>query len=458
MDGDRATAERVVERLRFGLPPRDRAGALTTGLCEQVRRVERSLCSGSAASDHAMVVKADHGAGASHMLQVAREMALDAGYAASLVVAGPPGGVRFNRVDTLFGAICHGVEVDRSGRRGIGALFDAVAGLSAAPASPEPALLALGRPRAAGPRAARRDADRPEMGGRSPVRAAGPRTGAERIGQRLGALSSHGRWDYSEYLRSPAMYVALRAWAAGADREARLVVESWLADPASYRDRGTWLYETLIYRLRDAFRDPRPAWKFHAEGTLALHETGRTQVWDAIADLGSIARAAGLRGIVFLFDDVEDGILGLGRADHRQGALRNLLRFFEDAPAPHGVRAGAGESQSPIRSLFAVTSDFGARCRAQALGRDEDEVDWARIEALSSLRLPPMALEEFFDLAGRIRLTHGLAYGWDAAGALPDGALAELAGRLWKAPAPERVRWGIQRVVQALDERLQARD
>src|SRR5947209_17058510 len=92
---DRATAERVVEQLRYGVPPPEHVRAFTVGRATQLRALEESLSHPTNGKGSALLVKANYGSGKSHLLNVVREMALEAGYAVSLVVIDAQGGVRF---------------------------------------------------------------------------------------------------------------------------------------------------------------------------------------------------------------------------------------------------------------------------------------------------------------------------------------------------------------------------
>src|SRR5438034_560695 len=90
---DPSTADRIIESLRFGVPPADNVRAFTVGRREQMAELERSLELGDGDRGSALLVKANYGAGKSHLLKVIREMALDAGYAVSLVVVNAHEGV-----------------------------------------------------------------------------------------------------------------------------------------------------------------------------------------------------------------------------------------------------------------------------------------------------------------------------------------------------------------------------
>lgn len=403
---DAAVAAQVVEQLRYGLPPHGRSRAFTVGRQEQLAAVARQL---DCRAGTGLLIQADYGAGKSHLLQVIRELALDAGFAVSLVAVNAQEGVRFDRPETIFGAVCRRLEGDGSGQQGVATLFGRLA-------QPHP------------------------------------------------ALSSNGRWDYSEYLASPAMYVALRAWLLG-DATTRLLVEDWLTNPGAYRERRRYLYEALVYGLRDRFCDPRPEWKFHAQELLVLPRRERSQVWPALGDLARVAVAGGRRGLVLLFDEVEDVVHNLPRTAHRQEAVAHLLRFFgptlagERFPANRSPTFPGGDiagnwSASPIHAFFAVTPDFLEQCRPY-LPRVAP-ADGAPVR-LPTLQLEAVRRGELLELAAKIRDVHALAYQWDAEQALPDEELGALVGRLGEAAAAQRVRHGIQRVVQALDERLARR-
>jgi hypothetical protein len=392
---DPSTADRIIESLRFGVPPADNVRAFTVGRREQMAELERSLELGDGDQGSALLVKANYGAGKSHLLKVIREMALDAGYAVSLVVVNAHEGVRFNRLDTIFGAVCRELEVDHSGQKGVGTLFDAFAGAARAKLSDD----------------MREVRDR---------------------------ISSKGRWDHSERLKAPGMYVALRAWVASTNGDAHALVQDWLSNPQGYRNRRSPLYKALVGDLKGKFRDPRAEWQFYADEVFLFHTGGHRQSWDALADLDLISKAAGLRGFVLLFDEFEDVIQNLDRRDLQEAALLNLFRFF-------------GGERFPGMAYFAVTPDFVSKCKSELLRKGLYDFDYSRFDALPTFQLEEVSLEEFVDLARNIREVHGAAYGWDSANRFSDKVLLAVAREVWSLRSPDRMRRAIQAVVEALD-------
>lgn len=393
------TAEGIVEQLRYGVPPPDYVRLFTVGRESQLLELESSLATPTNDQGSALLVRANYGAGKSHLLKVVREMALDAGYAVSLVVVNSQEGVRFNRLDTILGSICREIEVGQSSKKGIGRLFDAFALASSAKLGKE------------------------------------IREVRERI-------SSKGRWDHSEHLKSPAVYVALRAWIASQDSDLHELVEDWLSNLVNFRGQRRLLYNRLVYDLRGKFRDPRQEWQFYADEVFQFHTGGHRQAWDALADFDLIAKSSGLKGLVLLFDEFEDVIQNLNRRDLQQAALINLFRFF------------AGD-RFPGMSYFAVTPDFAAKCKRELLSRGIYEFDYTRFDALPSFELEPVSEKEFLELANRIRSLHGIAHEWDSTSTFSTAQLTRLVRDLWSIASPERVRRAIQGVVHALDERLE---
>lgn len=393
------TAEGIIEQLRYGVPPPDYVRLFTVGRESQLHELERSLSAPTNNHGSALLVKANYGGGKSHLLKIVREMALDAGYAVSLVVVNSQEGVRFNRLDTILGAICRDMEVDHSGKKGIGRLFNAFA-------QAQPSKL------------------------------------GNEIRDIRNRISSRGRWDHSEYLKSPAVYSALRAWVTSFESELHYLIEDWLSNPGNYRGQRKLLYNRLVHNLRGTFRDPRQEWQFYAEEVFLFHTGGHRQAWDALADFDLIARTGGLRGLVLLFDEFEDVIQNLNRKDLQQAALINLFRFF------------AGD-RFPGMSYFAVTPDFTAKCKKELLRRGIYEFDYRRFDALPFFELEPVTEREFQELANKIRLLHGIAHGWDSVNEFIATELRNLVKRLWTVESPERVRRAIQGVVQALDEKLE---
>lgn len=393
---DQATAERIIEQLRYGVPPPEHVCAFTVGRQTELRALEKSLDHPSDDRGSALLVKANYGSGKSHLLRVVREMALDAGYAVSLVVVDAQGGVRFNRMDTIFGAICRELEVKGQESNGIGAVFDA-------------------------------------FGDCAPAR------GTEKLKRIRERISSNGKWDLSDFLKSPAVYVAVRAWVQPHSQDTRDLIQDWFENPQNYRGQRKRLYEGLVEDLRSSFRDPRREWQFYADEVFAFHTGGHRQAWDALADFHLLARAAGLRGFVLLFDEFEDVIQNLNRKNLQEAAFLNLFRFFDG-------------DRFPGMSYFAVTPDFVAKCKAELLERGVYDFDYRRFDKLPFFEMEPVQRAEFADLTSRILSVYGIAYGTDPDRLLPDGRLGRIVDQLWTVQSPDRVRRAIQGIVKALDD------
>ena len=381
MAGVRDEARAAIESLRFGTPPTGRVLELTVGRAGQIEQLRQTLESDDGG---ALLLRANYGAGKTHLLRVIREAALDAGFAVAFVVTDAVGGIRFNRMDTIFGAVCRGLEVE--GRHaGIGGLFDEF------------------------------------------LESYGMANGDEELQRRI---SSGGRWAPNGPL-SAALQVGLRSWVVGTAPHRQLVAE-WLSWPEAYRNRRKDLYFGLVDELASRVADPRPEWQFYADDVFSFHTDGHQGAWDGLASLDLIAKAAGLGGLVILFDEFEDVIQNLNNRDWQVAAFTNLFRFF-----------GGGY---PGTAYFAVTPDFAKRCKEELLQRGVYDFPISDFDQLPAFELDPIGLGEFQQLAQRIAGIHGLANG-HAPRPFPTGALEDA----WGHPAPDQVRQAIQRLVSWLD-------
>lgn len=395
----RTTAEQIVEKLRYGIPPSGHVRAFTVGRDEQLAQLRDSLARGPD-DPGALLLRANYGAGKSHLLRVTREIALELGYAVSLVEVNAQEGVRFNRMDTILGAVCREIEVGvQTETRGIGQLFDCFCDSSGARLS-------------AAVRRSRK------------------------------AISANSKWDYSEALGCPGMFVALRAWALG-DDSARALISDWLCNPVNYRGQRKLLYARLVDSIRTRARDPRADWQFYADDVFLFHVAGHRHAWDALADLDLIAKASGLRGMVLLFDEFEDVIQNLNRRDYQESAFMNLFRFF-------------GGARFPGMAYFAVTPDFVRKCKEELLSRGSWDFDYKRFDDLPAFELEGLSTADGHRLAKRIREVHGRAYAWDPSRQIRDPALGRLVESLWQIDSPDRVRHAIQSIVCELDGQMEA--
>ena len=115
-------AEFIIESLRMGVPPMGFTLLFTVGRKAELEDLKSTL-TGRKSACAGRFVNANYGSGKSHLLKVIREMALGVGYAVSYITMDATGGVRGNRMDQVFEAVCRGIEVPGGDSRGLANLF-----------------------------------------------------------------------------------------------------------------------------------------------------------------------------------------------------------------------------------------------------------------------------------------------------------------------------------------------
>jgi BREX system ATP-binding protein BrxC/D len=387
---DSVQARRVIESLRKGIPPDGFVRHFTVGRESEIRRLTNQLSKPIAG---ALLLKANYGSGKTHLLKFIREHALENSFAVSSVTLDARGAVRFNRMDQIFGAICRNIEVPgTSDAKGIRPFFNL-----------------LGR----------------------------------QINERDGwefwsELSNQSKWDYSETLESPAVFVGFRAWLTG-EPDVMDLVEDWFFQSWQYRGQRKKLYHELVDKLRKFFRDPRPEYKFYADEIFMFHTQGHSQSWSALRDLHLLAQKGGLRGLIILFDEFEDVITNLGNVAHEEAAFWNLFQFYSG-------------NWFPGMTFYAVTPEFVQKCIMRLTQKRKYDFDFSRLVGIPTFEMSPLETADLTELAQRIVSVHGKAYSWDAKRAINKGRMDQILLDATAVQIQDRTRYAIISVVKALDD------
>lgn len=404
---DVSQAQRVIESLRKGIPPDGFVRRFTVGRETEIQELTERIDSFITG---ALLLKANYGSGKTHLLRFIREKALESGFAVSTIALDANAAVRFNRMDQIFGAILRNIELPQCYRKGPAALFVVLFNAMTSPQYFEE-LSYL-------------DADRKA---------------------KLDELSTNGRWTYSKTLKSPALYIGLRAWIiATLHREEYpsipQEVEGWLCEPWNYYTQRKRLYQTLVINFRRHFLDPRPELLFYHSGisTFIFSGSDYRQSWDALADLHLLAKLAGLKGLVLLVDEFEDVIYNLKKINFQQAAFWNLFRLFD--------------GEFPGHSFYAVTPAFVNKCKNLLLSKHCLDYDFSRFDRLPTFEMSPLQTSELEELSMRILETHGIAYGWEPDLLMKYSQLMQIVKQASALQIQDRARHTIITVVKALDQ------
>src|SRR5439155_10277044 len=102
-----------------------------------------------------------------------------------------------------------------------------------------------------------------------------------------------------------------------------------------------------------------------------------------------LAKEAGLKGLVILFDEFEDILSNLTRINLKKDAFWNLFQFFE------------GKRFTGL-SFFAVTPEFAHKCKVLLLEKGIWDYDYSRFDKLAKFELSPLGVNEMIELTAPI--------------------------------------------------------
>lgn len=389
---DRGEAFRIIESLRLGIPPDGAVRRYTVGRKGEIDDLRQRVQAGGSGL---LYIKANYGSGKTHLLRLLREYGLEQGYAVSLVGLDAAASVRFNRMDQIVGAVMRGLMVPGSTDTGVRCLFDLIC---------------------------------------REIETSRARGETESLWYRL---TNRWRWNESDVCESITMFVALRAWATRVG-SAQELVEDWLFQPWSYYGQRRRIYTELIANLGRFFQDGHQE-RYYYPDAFKLSVQSYDQSWKFLRDLRMLTAAAGLKGLIILFDEFENMLDGLKRYDYKNDAFWNLLQFGR-------------QKQFPGLSAFAITPGFFHTLSGFIQEMNRFSVDYSELRQFPTFEMQPLEVIQLLELAERIRETHAQALGWDAKAGMSDTSLQEVVRKTAASPVQDRSRQTIKRVVSALDE------
>ncbi|MBN2549317.1 MAG: DUF2791 family P-loop domain-containing protein [Anaerolineales bacterium] len=398
---DIAEAQRVLEDLRQGIPPDGYIRHFTVGRKTEIDKLDELFKSGRPI---ALLIKANYGTGKTHLLRYIREIALEEGFAVSLITLDAKSAIRFNRMDQIFGAVIRNVEIPGYSGKGPSTLFEALYHTL---------------------NSSIRDTKRLKL---------------------LNELHNYGKWDQTTLLASPSLFIAIRAWITGKDHQEDCKifpqeVEGWISEPWVYYTQTNMLLNKFIRRGRLYFRDPRLVYG-PAPGRIATFDFRAydyQQAWDGLKDLDTISKLLGFKGMVLLVDEFEDVIYNLrkGRKDPQIDAFYNLFSLFK--------------GRYPGYSFYAVTPDFTQTCKRLLLDKGYYDFDYSRFDQLATFEMSPLGLNDLKLLADRIIEVYTIAYHQNP---VEDNIIKidHLLEELDPRPIEDKTRLAIRRIVRCLDD------
>ena len=178
--------------------------------------------------------------------------------------------------------------------------------------------------------------------------------------------------------------------------------------------------------------------KYYYPDAFKLNVQCYDQSWKFLRDLRMLAAAAGLKGVIVLFDEFENMLTGLRRSDYIMDAFWNLVQFGR-------------QKQFAGLSAFAITPGFFRMLQAFIEAMSRYNSNYSELMQFPTFEMRPLEVSQLQELAGRIRDTHALAFRWDARAHVGDSVLQAVVQKAASVPVQDRSRQTIKQVVSALD-------
>jgi len=396
---DRVECQKIIESLRYGKPPEGYTHLLTVGRKKEINRLLKILSEES----KSYLVEANYGVGKTHLLEFIKEKALELNFVTSLISLDSSSEARFNRMDQIFGQICRNIQVPKNNQKSVRYLFDSLFDLN--------------------------NQNKPESK------------------EYLIKISNNNKWNENHFLKSEAMYIAVRAWKFSYENGHNIkidsLIEDWLFNPFNYYTQRKYLYTELIAKLKKWFNDSRPEWKFYDtnEGIFNFQIKGYSQSWDALHDLYTISIAAGYKGLILLIDEFEDVIHNLKKINYQQDAFWNLFEFFL-------------KKRFPGIAFFAVTPGFVKKCKELLYFKgifDEDYL--SKFDMLEKIELSPLTSKDLVELSEKIISIYSNAYQWNINSEVKK-KIKEICIESSNIAIEDRVRQTIKEIITVLDQEM----
>jgi len=390
---DSPQAQKVIESLRYGIPPDGHVSHLTVGRKEEIESLLDRLRSNDA---EALLLNANYGAGKTHLLRFIREEALRNGWMVSLVTLDAKSGVRFDKLSQIVGAICRSLEVPGRERKGIRSLFETLSEFA----------------------------------------------GSNKFDHKFWTtLNSNGKWDRKKVFETEPFFLSLRAWFF-CDRSIEDYIENWLHLPHdNSAGRASYIFKLLVKGMRQHFRDSRPKEYFKKEKV----DLSRNDdlCWAFIRDLNLAARKIRLKGLVLCFDEFEDIIYGIARINQQKMAFCNLFDLFY-------------EHEYLAQAYFAVTPGFVHKCKSELARKGEYDYDFSQFDELKQFEMTPISKTHLQLLGQKIVAIHSAAFKWKPP-ASSLNAISGIIARMSEDISQDRVRQCIRQIVTELDQTMEMR-
>jgi hypothetical protein len=267
----RSEAKGHIENLCMGIPPRHNIQHFTVGRRSEIEDLVSLL---NTPSRRIKLLKANYGSGKTHLLRLLREVALQQNFAVSFITLDAKSGVRFNRLEEIFGTIVRNLEC--SSWKGIEGLFSTFI-------------------------------KRKILSGKSYIT--------------------------SNKLQSPALQHALEWWAYSErhnGRTTRDAIVEWLKHPSHFTtsSQQAHLYGKIIGKTYLNSQDRKKLGQLRHAGVFKWTDpSDYARTWTALAELHELTKLAGQNGLVILIDEFEDVISNMTRAQQIR-AFEHLFDFY----------------------------------------------------------------------------------------------------------------------------------
>lgn len=262
-----------IESLRLGIPPNQAISYFTVGRRAEINSLYNLL---SKPNQKIKLLQANYGSGKTHLLKLLREEALRRNFSVSLLTLDGKSGIRFSKLDEIFGSMCRNLAMP-DGSKGVSGLFDAIKH--------------------------------------------GSSSQAKHIQQYK---------FYNGNRRSAPLQEALNWWLKYDLPQTRDVIVEWISNP--YHFTTTSSQEKLYYRILNktyfSSQDKAQLAVLRREGVFKWSDSADyTRTWAAFAEVDRLVRIAGAKGLILLIDEFEDVVTNLTSPQQRI-AFSHLFSFY----------------------------------------------------------------------------------------------------------------------------------